>query len=305
MKILLLLFFTLCLPIFIFCTTILYTSDLTPLLQSDLVKNHMYSQLSDQLGKLDTGDTNSGVVSQFIQNKFTSQYLQGKVEKAMNDSDDWVRGKTTTPPVISFKDVKDELNAQYPQLLPGIQQAAEKLKQAEAQNPQLAQQNPQASQNLEMIANLTKSDFTIPLNKYLIGLKDFYATVRILQPILAILLILCLILLGYINKTWPDRLKWIGFTLLFGSIWGFILAFGNVALVTFLASFAVKISNHTLQMATPIVLQLINHYVNAFAANQKSASVVILCISVACFVASVLLKNRLVTPAKPKTAKKK
>lgn len=304
MEFLLLLFFTLCFPIFIFCTTILYTSDLTPILKTDLVKNHIYGQLSNQLGKLDTGDSNSPLVSQFLQNKFTTQYLQGKVEKALNDSDDWVRGRTDTPPVISFKDVKDELNAQYPQLLPDIQQAAEKLKEEEAQNPKLAQQNPQAAQNLDMIVSLTKSNFTIPLNKYLIGLKDFYTTIRILQPVLAILLILCLILQSVMNQTWPGRLKWIGFTLLFGSLWGLTLAFGNVALITVLASYAEKISNHNLQMATPILLQLINHYVDAFAKNQKTASTAVFCVAVVCFVCAIF-SNKQIAPAKTKVAKKK
>jgi hypothetical protein len=304
MKFLLALFFTVFFPIVIFLTTILYTSDITPLLQKDLVKNHIYTQLSDQLSKLDTGDANSAIISQFIQSKFTSDYLQNKVEKAMNDSDDWIKGKTNTPPVISFKDVKDALNAQYPQLLPGIIQAAQELKQQEAQNPQLAQQNPQATKNLDMIATFAKSDFTIPLNKYLVGLKNFYTAVRILQPILAILLLLSLILLGFMNKTWPARLKWIGFTLLLGSIWGFILAFGNVEVVAFISKNVAKITDKNMQIAAPIFLQLINHYVDAFTSYQKTASIVALCAAVGCFVGLIITPKGSPKPAKANTKKK-
>jgi len=305
MKFFISLFFIVCFPVVIFLTTILYISDITPLLKTDLVKNHIYNQLSSQLGKLDTGDSNSTIVSQFIQSKFTSDYLQNKVEKAMSDSDDWIKGKTNTPPVISFKDVKDELNAQYPQLLPDIEQSAVQLKQQEAQNPQLAQQNPQAVQNLNMIASFAKSDFTIPLNKYLVGLKNFYTMVRILQPVLTVLLVICILLLGTLNKTWSSRLKWIGFTLLFGSIWGFILAYSNVALVSFIAKHAATISNQSLQMATPILLQLINHYVSSFTSYQKTASIVTLCAAVGCFIWLAFTTNTPVALAKPRSNIKK
>ena len=105
MKFFISLFFVICFPVGIFLTTILYTSDVTPLLKTDLVKNHIYNQLSNQLAKLNTGDSNSAIISQFIQSKFTSDYLQNKVEKAMDDSDNWIKGKTNTPPTISFKDM--------------------------------------------------------------------------------------------------------------------------------------------------------------------------------------------------------
>ena len=305
MKFLSALFFTLFFPLFIFLTTALYTSDVTPLLKSDLVKNKIYNELSSQLSKLDTGDSNSAIISQFIQSKFTSDYLRQKVETAMDSSDEWIKGQTNTPPVISFKDVKDELNAQYPQLLPGIEQASQELKQQEAQNPDL-QRNPQAEKNIDMIANFAKSDFTVPLNQYLIGLKNFYTSVRILQPILGIVLILCLILLGVMNKSWPQRFKWIGFTLLFSSIWGFALTYSNTALVAFLANYLTTNANHTMQLAMPIALQLINHYADAFASYQKTASFVAFIAAAGCFAGIFVTRNSTVAQVKPnKTAKKK
>jgi hypothetical protein len=302
MKLLIALFFILFFPLFIFLTTILSTPDITPLIKTDLIKTNMYSNMSNQLSKLDIGDSNSALVNQFIQNRFTASYIQQKVEKAMDSSDAWIRGKTTKPPVISFTDVIDELTTQYPQLLPSIEQAASEMKQKEEQNPAL-QQNPQATKNLDMIASLAKSNFTIPLNKYLIGLKNFYKTIRILQPILALLLILCVILLGTMNKNWPQRLKWIGFTMLLASIWGFILAYSNDALVSLLAKYATTISNHTMQIAFPIIFQIIKQYVDAFTAYQKVASIISLAGAVICFVFSVVIRNSTVLQTKPRKNK--
>jgi hypothetical protein len=304
MKIFILLFFTLCFPIFIFITTIVYASDITPILKSDLTKHQIYTQLSKQLGTIDTGDSNSAIVSQFIQSKFTSDYLRQKVETAMDSSDKWVTGKSTTPPVISFKDVKDEINTQYPQLLPSIMQASQELKQQETQNPDM-QQNPQAAKNIDMIASLAKSDFTIPLTKYLIGLKNFYTTIRILQPILGILLILSLIFLGVMNKSWHQRFKWFGFTLLFSSIWGFAITYSNASLVAFLANSLSVNTNHAMHIAIPIALQLINHYVDTFSSYQKIASIVSLIIAAVCFILFIVTPKSVAVQAIPKNKAKK
>jgi hypothetical protein len=305
MKILITLFFTFCFPVFIFLTTVLYTSDITPLLKSDLVKNNLYSHLSSQLGTINTGSDSSALLGQFIKNKFTANYLQQKVEKAMNDSDDWVTGKSQTPPVISFTDVRDDLNAQYPQLLPAVEQAAEQMKQEEKQNPQL-QQNPQAANDLNMIDYLAKSDFTVPLNSYLISFKNSYTTIRILQPALGILLILFLILQCTINKMWPLRLKWIGITLLISSVWGFLLAYGNGVVIAVLTKYLATNTNHAVQIAMPVALQLINHYVTADSSYQKTASITGMIIAAGCFIGVfVTQKNSNVQKKSVKTIKKK
>src|SRR6185437_5483790 len=121
MRFLITLFITLCLPLFIFLTTIVTSSDIAPLLKQDLKQNNIYGKISSQLTKLDSNDADSAVLNSFIQKKFTTYYIQNKVDTAMDSSSDWIQGKTQTPPVISFKDVKDDLNAQYPQLLPAIE----------------------------------------------------------------------------------------------------------------------------------------------------------------------------------------
>ena len=305
MKLLILLFFILTFPLFIFLTTVLYSSDITPLLKTDLAQHHIYSQLSSQLGKLDSGDNDSAVISQFIQNKFTPDYVQHKVNSALDSSDAWIRGKSKTPPVVSFKDVKDELNTQYPQLLPSIENAAAEMKKQEAQNPAAVQQNPQAAKNIDMLASLAKSDFTIHLNTYLAGLKNFYTTIRILQPILAILLLGCLILLGYLNKSWHSRFKWIGITLLLGSILGFALTYGNIEIVKFISKFAAHSSNHFIQMSSPVVLQIIKQYVEAYVNYQNTASIGLMLISGGCFISAAVTRNMTAAVVTPKRISKK
>lgn len=315
MKLLLVIFFVLGFPIFLFLTTILYSSDITPILKSDLVKHHIYDQLSSQLDNLDSGDSNSQEINTFIQSKFTKEYIQQKVETALDSSTNWINGKSTTPPVISFKDVKDDLNAQYPQLLPSIENAAQEMKNQQAQESTTDasnQQKEQAIKGTDMLAKLAKSDFTIKLNTYLVGLKDFYSTVRILQPILGLLLLGSLFLLGLLNKTWSERFKWIGITFMISGIAGFILAFGNIIIIQLLSSLAANNTNHIVQMTSPIVLQLINHYVDAYVTYQKIAGLVLLVTAGGCFLGVAFTRNSPVTSVKtpvaspkPKVSKKK
>lgn len=290
MKFFIALLFAVFFPLFIFLTTILYTPDITSLLKSDLVKNNVYHQLSNQLGTINTSDVNSAFLGQFIQNKFTSDYLQQKIEKAINDSDDWITGKSQIPPVISFKDVRDDLNTQYPQFIPTIEQAAEQMKQEESQNPQL-QQNSQTANELILIDNLAKSDFTIPLSKYLVGLKDFYTIVRIMQPLIGILLVLGLVLQFTLNKIWRLRFKWIGITLMLGSIWGYLLTYTTGILLSTATKYLVTNTNHAVQLASPIALQLINHYVAAYSSYQKPASIALFIAALGCFIGVFVTKN--------------
>ncbi len=305
MKFLITLFITFCLPVFILLTTIVSSSDIAPLLKSDLKQHHIYSQISSQITKFDSNDPDSAVLNSFIQKKFTEDYIQNKVDKAMDSSSDWIQGKTQTPPVLSFKDIKDDLNAQYPQLLPSIEQMSQQLKEQEAQNGTTNQTDSQAIQSAQMLSNLAKSDFTIKLNTYLVGLRNFYSAVRILQPILGILIAFGIILLGLLNKTWKSRFKWIGITLFLSGLWGFVVAFSNIEIVKLLTQLTADNSNQIVTIASPVILQLINHYVDSYVAYQKIISLVFLLAAAGCFVGVSLAKDTSLMPTKIKTPKKK
>lgn len=299
--------FILLFPAVIFLSSIVSAPDITPILKSDLQKQHIYKELSSQIDTLESKNSDSADINMYIHNKFTASYIRKKVETALDSSSDWISGKSPTPPAVSFKDIKNDLNTQYPQLLPAIQSAADEMKQKQSQladsgNMQATTQN---TQGTAMLASLTKSNFTVPLTPYLSGLKNFYATVKILQPILAILLVICIVFLFILNKPWPQRFKWIGITLFISSLVGFGLAFGNVFIIQFLSKFAAHNANHIVQLASPIVLQIINHYVDVYVNYQKMASLVLLIIAAGCFVGAAVTRNTPVTVGKPTVSKKR
>ena len=305
MKFLLLLFITVSLPVFLLLTTIVTSSDISPILKSDLKQHKVYTQLSKQLTQLDANDTDSAILNAFMQKKFTPGYIQNKVETAMDSSTDWIEGKTQTPPVISFKDIKDDLTAQYPDLLPSIEQTAQQLQEQQAQDGTTNQTDEQTIKSAQMLANLAKSDFTIKLNTYLSGLKNFYSFVKIFQPILGILLALSIMLLGFLNKSWKGRFTWIGITLLLSGIWGFVLAFSNIAIVQLLTNLASNNTNQIVNIASPVILQIMNHYVDMYVNYQKIISLVFLLAAAGCFVGVALSKDTPLAPVKVKATKKK
>ena len=306
MKLLFTLVFILGFPFVIFLSTILYAPNITPFLKSDLEQNHIYTQLSSDLGKLNSGDDNSFVLNQFIQSTLTPNYIQKKVETTIDSSSNWITGKSSQPPVISFTDIRDKLNEQYPQLLPTLEIASQEMaQQAQQQNNLSDQQKQQAITYSKMLSYLVKSNFTIPLNTYLVGLKNFYTTVRILQPVMAILLIISLIFLYIKNNTLKARLRWIGFALLLGGILGFCLAYGNIKVIQLLSVFAAKDSNHNIQLYLPIVLQLIKHFVTVYASYQKTASWIVVIAGFGCFAGTFFISNATAPVIKSKKLKKK
>jgi len=306
MKFFIALLFILSFPFVIFLSTILYAPDVTPLLKSDLEQNHAYTQLSNTLGKLNSGENSSPALNEFIQNTFTPDYIQKKVETTIDSSSKWIIGKSSTPPVISFTDVRDKLNEQYPQLLPTLENASQEMaQQTQQQNGLPDQQTQQTIKSAEMISYLAKSNFTIPLSTYLGGLKEFYTATRILQPITALLLIVCLILLGIQNNTWSARLRWIGSALLLGGLLGFVLTYSNIEVIKFLSAFATKNSNHIIHLISPILLQIIKHFVTVYDNYQKTASWIVVIAGTGCFVGTFFIKNVRAPAIMPKRLKKK
>jgi len=292
MKLLLLLLFILGFPFLIFLSTILYAPDVTPILKSDLEQNHIYTQLSNDLGNLNSGDENSLILNELVRSTFTPDYIQKKVETTIDSSSNWITGKSSKPPVLSFTDLRDKINEQYPQLLPALENASQQMaQQAQQQNNLSDQQKQQAITYSQMLSNLAKSNFTIPLNTYLKGFKDFYTAVRILQPITALLLIICLIFLYVKNNTLETRLRWIGFALLLGGILGFCLAYGNMEVIQFLSVFVAKNSNHNIQLYSPIVLQFIKHFITVYASYQKTASWIVVVAGIGCIIGTFFIKN--------------
>ncbi len=310
MRVIVLLFFIFTVPVVIFLTTILYTSDLNTVLKTELARNNVYGQISSQLANLDNQDAQSIVVNSFLQSTFTPQYIQAKTETTIDSSFDWIRGKSTTPPVLSFKDIKDKIFSQNPQLLATIEDLAKEMKnqpipQDSSQDGTVQNQpDAQAAKSIDTLTSLAKSDFTIKLDQYLAGVKNFYNILRILQPILAGLSLLYLVLLFVLSKTWPSRLKWIGITFILSGVLGFGVVLFDSYLLNTLTRFVSINSNQAIKIVSPIVIQIIKHFVDTYINYQTTANIVFLIIGASSFAAGMFINKTTVTP-KAKVSKKK
>lgn len=304
MRVIVLLLFILTLPAVIFLTTILYTPDLNTVLKTELARKNIYTQINSQLLKLDNEDPESQIVNSFLQSTLTPQYIQTKAETTIDSSFDWIRGKSATPPVLSFKDVKDKIVAQNPQLLSTIEDLAKEIKNQPIPQDQSAdntapqeQPDAQALKGMDALTALAKSDFSIKLDQYLAGVKNFYNILRILQPILSVLLLIYLVLLFVLNKTWPSRLKWVGVTFIVSGILGFGVVLFDSYLLSALSNFVSVNPNQVVKIISPIVVQIIKRFVNSYINYQTTASIVLLIIGAGAFAAGLFIK----TSPTPKT----
>ncbi len=310
MRVIVLLFFIFTIPVVIFLTTILYASDLNTVLKTELARNNAYGQINTQISKLEGEDAQSIVVNSFLQSTFTPQYIQAKTETTIDSSFDWIRGKTTVLPVLSFRDIKDKIFSQNPQLLTTIEDLAKEMKnqpipQDSSQDGTVQNQpDAQAMKGIDTLTSLAKSDFTIKLDQYLIGVKNFYNILRILQPILAGLLLIYLVLLFVLSKTWPSRLKWAGITFILSGVLGFGVVLFDSYLLGTLISFVSVNSNQAIKIVSPIVIQIIKHFVDTYINYQTTANIVFLIIGAGSFAVGVF-SNKTAPIAKAKVSKKK
>ncbi len=221
LKTILILLFAAGFQILLFLLTFTFGSLSTTSIKKDLQTNKTYSILSSQIVTLidqpsDTQDTQSqadDLLGPFIKQQFTAEYLQQKTETFIDDTYFWMQGKTTTPPVISLKELKDNINAQNPGLFSQLQelstQMKEEQKQAAAQDPTMA--TPPDSFDLDKFIN---SDFSIPVGKNLSFMKQGYQMYTTGLPIIAIALLLAILFIVLLSDGLKSKLRWAGATLL-------------------------------------------------------------------------------------------
>jgi hypothetical protein len=304
MKVLLLLFFTFTTPIVLFITTVLYgTSAVT--LKEALAASHIYSQLKNVLINIDSGDTDAGQLNEILSKRITSDYLQKKIETAIDDSQSWIKGKTTAPPVISFSEVKEDILSQNPDLMVSLKNAAsQKSTQpsvAEASNdaPSSENQMDQGTTDQSTAASLSKlvqQDFSIPLSQYLGVFKSLNTAMQIALPILGILALGSLLLIVILSHGTSSKLKWVGSTFFVSALWGFGIIFFQSILVSIMTQLAQSNQNDVLSVIWPVVLEIIKQYMHSFINYQGIAGIGMLVFAAGCFIVLSMINNPVLQP---------
>lgn len=222
----------------------------------------------------------------FIREQFTSSYVQGKSETLIDDTFSWLDGKTKTPPVLSFKELRDSIEQKNPELLIQLQQASEEMR---AQQQQQAEMSGESLPNDTMDFNkMMKSDFSIPVGENLKPLKSVYTFFKFALPLTAVYLFVLLGLIVLLSSGVRSRLKWIGATFI-SSIFFCCLPI-VIALGLFKAPLQFDVKNAEL---SGIISSISTIVVKAFAEKYLQVEILgvmtFVAIGVICFIASSMV----------------
>jgi hypothetical protein len=300
MKLLILLFITFTTPLVIFLGTVLYGGLSNDVLKEELSKAQVYSQLGDYLQKTAADPSANEGLTAIFTNRFTTPYIQTKIETAIDDSYFYITGKTTTPPVISFHELKSDIMTTNPELLTSLDEMTQEMEKMQAENPDQS-----AGDELLMLKDLSKHDFSFPIGERLAGMRKSYTVIRVLLPLLILLLAGSLVLLWFMNTSMAARLRWIGASLLGAGIAGLIAMFMNTALIESLRQLLLENSNELVAIYSPLGMNLITNMVERYARFQGMASLSLLLSGVICIVGMFVMKDQKVGAKKTAVVKKK
>lgn len=310
MKPLLLAFFSFTSPLLVFLATALHGGISNEVIKTELASANIYEQLLQHLASI-SEETEDTELQSIIIDTFTPQYTKMKIENTIDVSYFWIIGDSREVPTISFPEIKEKLITNNPDLLAELETLAEKTNQpvrTEGMGPdeiiQAETLQQQTNDNLASFTSLVKNDFTISLEKHLASAKLTYNTIKIILPILLILLLLDIILLGFLNKTWSSRLRWIGATILTGGLIGYLVIFLQNSLVVVLTDFAQENSSYGLSIFSPVIIALAQYFVETYTTYQGIISTLFLIMGVL-FILLSLLGNKTFSPHPVNTLRKK
>ena len=303
------LLFALILPSVIFLTTILYGGITNEAIKQSLIKADVYQRIGSFISEgSDVGEsTDTPELQGIIMAYLTPDYAQLKTEEVIDSGYVWITDGSSTSPRISFPEIKERVMSQNPQLLADLSSMSEELKSQpvpEGITGEELEQFEQIGNSADMLTSFVQSDFSIPLGVHLQGIKDFYNLLKIVLPILLLVLCICLFLLGYLNKSWPARYKWIGFTLFLSAVFGFVAIAFQATLLSLLITVTASSSNDISSLFLPIAAEVMRSIVTAYTNYQGIASVILLILSAVCFVFASLTNKKPAIQPVARTKKK-
>lgn len=303
MKILAALFVIFTTPFIVFFATIIYNGNFHTNIKQELSKTNLYENLTTNLkttftdSELSTGSSEPSDITSVIQNRLTKEYIQEKTETFIDDTSNWLQNKSTTPPVISFKEIKEDLIAQNPGMIEEMNKAIEDMKKQQQSDPAAPEENMNADialagNELTSMQSLMESDFSIPVGENITGLKQAYQVLQIALPILAILVLLCIIALLFLNSTVSSRLRWITGTFTISALSGFLVIFFYSSLALFISNLMLGYSNEWMTTITPIITTLLTIFGEQFKQNQTITSIALLSVAALCFILMFIIKPK-------------
>ncbi len=303
--------FILTLPLVVLSATILYGGISKEAIKAELSNSKVYdlaiSQLKNQNNPSEIpsdNDPTTTAIMSVIGDKLNGDYLKGKTEKLIDDTIAWMKNQTAFPPSLSFSDIKSDILSKNPDLLNSITNALDEVKKQQANLPPDENGNtPTPDNSTEGIKTFIKNDFTFPLEKNLMPLKQTYKTITIVLPVLLILCLLYLFVLFHFSKTIRQKMLWIGMTLLLSSLYGFGYVIGGSVLFAFMLKLLSSQTNTVVIFLTPIITNLATIFVDHYKNYQTIVSGIEIVVFVLCLAGALILKPTVVTEKKSSTKK--
>lgn len=291
---------------FLFFFLVFAIGGFTPaFLKDTLVKSNVYSTVSEKIESFTSNDSSGSsedMVMPFIKEQFTSSYIQGKSETLIDDTFSWLNGKTKTPPVLSFRELKDSIERKNPELISQLQQMSEEMKQQQ-QEQALQEGGPAtpASDSMDF-TKMMKSDFSIPVGENLKPLKQAYSFFKFALPLTAFYLLVLLGLIALLSTGTKSKLKWIGATFLSS-----ILFCGLPLLISFgLAHTPIMLDTKNAELSS-IISTISTIVVGSFATKYFQLELIgigsFIAFGVICFILSSMVPTQ--APTKTPAKKKK
>ena len=263
----------------------------------------MYPTVTSKIESLapdESAGSPEDIILPFIKEQFTAVYIQGKSETLVGDTFMWLEGKSKTPPVLSFKEVKASIEEKNPELLVQLQQASEEMKVQQQQQTEMSGE-PVPNDTMDF-NKVMKSDFSIPIGEQLGVLKQMYSFFKVALPLTAIYLLILLVLIALLSSPLKSKLRWIGATFLSSVLFcclPILIAFG---LSQTPIQFDVKNAEFS-----GIISSISTIVVRAFAGKYLQVEVLgvmaFIAIGIICFVLSSMVKSS--SPVKVAVPKKR
>ncbi|MBI4973855.1 hypothetical protein HZC27_04565 [Candidatus Roizmanbacteria bacterium] len=300
LKTLLIFFFSLGSTFFIFFFSLRFSGFSTDSLKAALVKEQLYTNALAAVEKqvnstnTDSAEDPLAILWPLLKKEVSPQYLQKKIETLVDDIAAWSTGKSNSPPTLSIQDLKEKIMKQNRQVISTLIEVSKEVRKQQEEAIRMAKESGQTvpeqgklpAFDLEKILN---SDFTLPLGQYLTWLKLLYFFTHTGLYIVGGIMLAEVILIMALSGGKKAKLRWIGFTLLFGfllNIFPFFVVSAGAKL--FLASMTQNGSSIPL-FAINILTSLVNPFLAHYILNMQISMGVALASSILAFIASVVV----------------
>lgn len=260
------------------------------------------SQIESEKSESSADAAELNIFKQFYE-EITPTYLQQKTEKVIDDTGDWIVGKTSTPPTLTVNDLKQKVLAKNPNLLSEVKKYEAELASTQAEQKAAAdsagdiQELPQLTE-ANSFSKFLESDSTVSLDKYLglEWLKNFYQLQSYLFYITFGLSILSLIVIVLITSPASKKLLWLGITFTITAVSHLLVFFVSRSMLNYDFSELIQnilgiTKNPILDQVNQLLWKLLTPWSNNYFQFQTYALVTFIIIAVICFMLSKKLPD--------------